>query len=64
MSTKEVIGGKDVLHQYLAAIGRRGGRAATGDKKRRSKEHYQRMAKISLAKRKAKKQSKMDATDE
>lgn len=48
-------GDKDAVREYLATIGSRGGSAATGDKKRRSKAHYQRMAKISHAKRKAKK---------
>lgn len=46
---------KNAVREYLAAIGSRGGSAASGDKKRRSREHYQRMAKLSHAKRKAKK---------
>ena len=53
-------GDKDAIRKYLASIGSRGGSAASGDKKRRSREHYQRMAKISHAKRKAKKKGKSD----
>lgn len=33
----------DNLKKYLSDIGRRGGQSATGDKKRRSPEHYKRM---------------------
>ncbi len=46
---------KNAVREYLASIGSRGGSAGSGDQKRRSKEHYQRMAKLSHAKRKAKK---------
>lgn len=46
---------KDAIRKYLATIGSRGGSAASGNKKRRSREHYQRMAKLSHAKRRAKK---------
>ena len=53
-------GDKDAIREYLASIGSRGGSSATGDKKRRSREHYQRMAKLSHAKRKAKKKGKSD----
>ena len=33
----------DKLKQYLSEIGRKGGQSATGEKKRRSQEHYKRM---------------------
>lgn len=46
---------KNAVREYLATIGSRGGSAASGDKKRRSREHYQRMAKLSHAKRRSKK---------
>lgn len=48
---------QDAVKEYLASIGRRGGSSGTGTKKRRSKAHYQRMAKLSHAKRKAKKKT-------
>lgn len=57
-------GTKDAIREYLATIGSRGGSAAKGDKKRRSREHYQRMAKLSHAKRKAKKKGKKDGSDQ
>lgn len=47
----------DAVKDYLASIGRRGGSSGTGSKKRRTKAHYQRMAKLSHAKRKAKKKA-------
>jgi hypothetical protein len=53
-------GDKDAIREYLATIGSRGGSAATGAKKRRPKAHYQRMAKLSHAKRKAKRKGKSD----
>ena len=56
-------GQKDAIREYLAAIGSRGGSAAKGDKKRRSREHYQRMAKLSHARRKAKKKGKKNGPD-
>lgn len=46
---------KNAVKEYLASIGRRGGSSGTGAKKRRSPEHYKRMAEIRKAKRKAKK---------
>jgi hypothetical protein len=46
---------KNAVKEYLASIGSRGGSSGTGAKKRRPKSHYQRMAKLSHAKRKAKK---------
>jgi hypothetical protein len=39
--------------KYMAEIGSKGGAAATGRKKRRSLEHYQRMAEASAATRQA-----------
>ena len=47
------MGDDSVIKEYLANIGKRGGKSGRGTKKRRSREHYQRMAKLSHAKRKA-----------
>jgi len=35
---------KDAVKQYLSSIGARGGRAGTGQAKRRSPSHYRKMA--------------------
>jgi hypothetical protein len=42
---------------YLASIGKRGGEAGTGAKKRRTREQYQEMAKKSAQVRKVKRAS-------
>lgn len=42
------------ISEYLAAIGRRGGKAAKGDKKRRSKEFYQELSRKGVEARKRK----------
>lgn len=45
---------KEAVKAYLAEIGRKGGASGTGDRKRRSPEHYKRMAAARKAKRKKK----------
>jgi hypothetical protein len=45
---------KDIIKEYMASIGRKGGKAATGTKKRRSPEHYKKMAEARKKKRKQK----------
>ncbi len=45
---------KEQIKKYLSDIGRKGGKAASGDKKRRSPEHYKRMVEIRRKNRKKK----------
>ena len=42
------------IKEYLAEIGRKGGKAANGAKKRRSPEHYKKMVEARWKKRKKK----------
>ena len=42
------------VKEYLASIGRKGGASGTGDKKRRSPEHYKKMVEARRKKRKKK----------
>lgn len=49
---------KDAVKAYLGEIGRKGGAAGTGSKKRRSREHYKRIARISAERRRNKAKQK------
>ena len=61
MRSKETSKTTGAIREYLASIGRKGGSAATGDKKRRSPAHYKKMVAARRKKRKAKaKQAKAD----
>jgi hypothetical protein len=52
---------QESVRQYLSKIGSKGGMQATGDKKRRPKEHYQRIQAISAARRRGKTMSALRA---
>jgi len=56
---------KEAVKAYLAEIGRKGGAAGTGSKKRRSPEHYRKMglARMAKAKRKKKGEKAEKASD-
>jgi len=43
------------MRRYLAALGKKGGEAAHGDKKRQPPEHYQRMVQIRAENRRRRK---------
>ena len=47
----------NAVKEYLASIGRKGGASGTGDKKRRSPEHYKKMVEARRKKRKKKAES-------